>query len=156
MRAALKLIPFIFATAMSLVVFVFPEPEDFFTAFSFQPEYAPMPTGHADNAAITDWRSATTELPNYTFDDFERMGCPEVIEKNDRSKLQACAEVIAAAVIQVTQYEHRIGAKTTTAERLMLAATHVCRADWANSPSLAIDLSNPACATSTLRLASLN
>ena len=154
MRAALKLLPFFFVVAMTLIVLVFPEPEDMIHAFNLDRPVS-LPNDVVASEDI-DWKVTRPTSVAYTFDDFEDLGCTEMLAHASPQKLEVCSKVIAEAVIQVTQYEQAHGVETTTAERLLLAATHVCRAAWADSPSLAIDLNNPACAASTLRLASLN
>lgn len=154
----MKIFPAVFASSMIVVVVAFPNPGDLRDALNWmdRPTVADFSTETPTIETLptrVDFRDGS---PEYTYRDFEALGCTAELENASASKLEVCAAVIAEAVMQVTKFETDNGVRTTTAERLMLAATHVCRASWAEGNNLSIDFQNPACATSTLRLASLN
>lgn len=151
MRTLLKILPVLFPITMTLLVIIFPNPDDLREAlWGYDGQTEIVQAGVKIDQSVTD----PDDL--LTFEDFSRIGCAERLEGASPFVLRDCARIIAAAVVEVANYEQATGAETTTAERLMLAATEVCRAAWVASPGLAIDTENPACATSTLRLASLD
>ena len=154
LRLILNIFPAAFATAMTLIVFVFPDPSDLAQAFSLRGEPIEAPAIVVEDPP-TEIRGTTEVSVSYTYQDFEAMGCATALENASPRKLEVCSTIIADAVIEVTRFESAQGVQTTMAERLLLAATHVCRASWAESNSPSIDFQNPACATSTLPLASL-
>lgn len=157
MRAVLKLVSPMFAASMALIVFLYETPGDFAYALGLTQSVdldrtAAQPI--SEHPAIRSF--AELSGPTGATSLAEEYGCFDQPSALTASALDRCAHAIAAAVHEVSEYERSYGVDGTTEERLRLAATHVCRALWAESDGFMIDMDNPACATSTLRLASFD
>ena len=155
MSIALKILPLFFPTAMALWVSVFPSPDAAVEVLNWSAK-----EDARANIIYAGFDRDVTKIADpdavLTFGDFDRLDCVEKLSGASTEDLRTCSQIVASAILQVARYEQATGVETTTAERLLLAATEVCRAAWTMSPGLQVDLNDPACASSTLRMASLH
>ena len=89
----------------------------------------------------------------------EASGCLDQLSKLPAVKIEECSQLVAEAVLSIAQFQGNPDTPLNSrqnmlVEQLRLAAANVCRARWAIVDTLTFSVDDPACAVSTIVLAS--
>lgn len=89
----------------------------------------------------------------------EASGCLDQLDNLPSNQVEECSQLVAQAVLSIAEFEgkHTLpmsSRQNLLVEQLRLAAANVCRARWSMSEDLDFLTDDPACAVSTINLAS--